>query len=307
MALQLGEPDREPLLGALGLRVRAARARRGMTRRSLARDADVSERYLAQLESGAANPSVSVLRRIADAMAVPLVDLVAEPGDDPVELALAVAALRRLPPSRLLEARRYLESALHAERGDARERRISLVGLRGAGKSTLGAAVARRLGVPFIELDRLLELERGAAVGEILALYGQPALRRYERACLERVIAETPAAVIATGGGIVGSTASLSLLLQRTHCVWLRATPEEHMARVVAQGDVRALAQNASAMADLRAILQARQGFYGQAHATVDTAGRSADESAEDLYQVVLHLLEGSPSRKGSTSSVQAL
>jgi XRE family aerobic/anaerobic benzoate catabolism transcriptional regulator len=250
---------------------------------------------------------VSVLHRIADAMAVSLVDLVAEPGDDPIELGLAVAALRRLPPDRLLEARRYLESALDPERSDPRERRISLVGLRGAGKSTLGAAVARRLAVPFIELDRVLELERGAAVGEILALYGQPALRRYERVCLERVIAETPAGVIATGGGIVGSTASLSLLLQRTHCVWLRATPEEHMARVVAQGDVRPLAKNEGAMADLRAILQARQGFYGQAHAVVDTAGRSADQSTEDLHRVVLTLLDGSSRRNGSTSVRHAL
>jgi XRE family aerobic/anaerobic benzoate catabolism transcriptional regulator len=274
-----------------------------MTRRSLAEDADVSERYLAQLESGGANPSVAVLRRIADAMALPLVDLLAEEGEDPVELGLAVAALRRLPPDKLVEARRYLESALHPERGDLRQRRISLVGLRGAGKSTLGAALARRLEVPFIELDRLLELERGAAVGEILALYGQPAFRRYERACLERVIAETPAAVIATGGGIVGSTASLALLLGRTHCVWVRATPEEHMARVVAHGDFRPMAQNAGAMADLRAILQARQGFYGQAHAVVDTDGRSADESAEDLYRVALGLLGGSGAKMDSTSS----
>jgi XRE family aerobic/anaerobic benzoate catabolism transcriptional regulator len=303
MGSQLAEPGREPLLGLLGLRVRAARARRGMTRRTLAKDADVSERYLAQLESGGANPSVAVLRRIADAMALPLVDLVAEEGEDRVELGLAVAALRRLPPERLGEARRYLEAVLHPERGDLRERRISLVGLRGAGKSTLGTAVARRLGVPFIELDRLLELERGAAVGEILALYGQPALRRYERACLERVIAETPAAVIATGGGIVGSTASLALLLGRTHCVWVRATPEEHMARVVAQGDFRPMAQNAGAMADLRAILQARQGFYGQAHAVVDTDGCSPDQSAEDLYRVALGLFAGSGARIGSTSS----
>jgi XRE family aerobic/anaerobic benzoate catabolism transcriptional regulator len=291
MRAHVTEPARAPFLGRLGLRVRAARARRGMTRRSLAEDAGVSERYLAQLESGAANPSVSVLRRIAEAMALPLVDLVAESGEDPVELGLAVAALRRLPPDKLSEARRFFENALQPERGDARGRRLSLVGLRGAGKSTLGAAVARRLGVPFIELDRQIELERGAAVGEILALYGQPALRRYERACLERVIADTPAAVVATGGGIVGSTASLALLLERTHCVWVRATPEEHMARVVAQGDFRPMAQNAAAMADLRAILQARKGFYGQAHAVVDTEGSSVDESAEQLYRVALGLL----------------
>jgi XRE family aerobic/anaerobic benzoate catabolism transcriptional regulator len=264
-----------------------------MTRRVLAADADVSERYLAQLESGAANPSVAVLRRIADAMALPLVDLVADDGEDPVELGLTVAALRRLPQDKLLEVRRHLESTYLPGSGDSRQRRISLVGLRGAGKSTLGSMVARRLGAPFIELNRLLELERGAAVGEILALYGQPALRRYERICLERLIAETPAAVITTGGGIVGSTASLALLLQRTHCIWVRASPEEHMARVVAQGDVRPMAQNAEAMADLRAILQAREPFYGQAHAVVETAGRSVDESGEDLHRVALELLDG--------------
>jgi XRE family aerobic/anaerobic benzoate catabolism transcriptional regulator len=125
-------------------------------------------------------------------------------------------------------------------------------------------------------------------------------LRRYERACLERVVAETSAAVIATGGGFVGSTASLALLLERTHCVWVRATPEEHMARVVAQGDFRPMAQNAAAMADLRAILQAREGFYGQAHAVVDTDGRSASESAEDLHRVALDLLGGDTPRAAS-------
>lgn len=295
MATQLATPHREPFLGLLGHRVRAARARRGMTRRALAGDADVSERYLAQLESGRANPSVAVLRRVADAMALPLVDLVAAEGDDPVELSLALAALRRLPAPQLAEARRLLESTFPAERGEPRQRRISLVGLRGAGKSTLGPAVARRLGVPFVELSRLLEQEHGAAVGEILALYGQPALRRYERACLERIIAETPAAVIATGGGIVGSTASLALLLERTHCVWLRASPEAHMARVVEQGDFRPMAQNARAMADLRAILQARVPFYGQAHAVLDTDGRSATESAEELHRLACELLAQPP------------
>jgi XRE family aerobic/anaerobic benzoate catabolism transcriptional regulator len=284
---------REPFLGLLGHRVRAARARRGMTRRSLAGDADVSERYLAQLEAGGANPSVAVLRRVADAMALPLVELVAEQAEDPVELGLAMAALRRLPPDQLAEARRFLESTFPAETGDPRQRRISLVGLRGAGKSTLGPALARRLGIPFIELSRLLEQEHGAAVGEILALYGQPALRRYERSCLERVIADSPSAVIATGGGIVGSTASLALLLERTHCVWLRASPQEHMARVVAQGDFRPMAQNARAMADLRAILQARVPFYGQAHAALDTDGRSPAASAEELHRVAAELLAG--------------
>lgn len=300
---QTAQSGREQLLAGLSRRVRAARARRGMTRRSLAEDAEVSERYLAQLESGTANPSVAVLRRIADAMAVPLVDLVAEEGEDPVELGLAVAALRRLPPEQLTEARRFLESTF-PEIGDSRERRISLVGLRGAGKSTLGAVVARRLGVPFIELNRLVEQERGAAVGEILALYGQPALRRYERACLERVTAETPGAVIATGGGIVGSTASLALLLERTHCVWVRATPEEHMARVVAQGDFRPMARSAAAMADLRAILQAREPFYGQAHAEVDTEGRSVRDSAADLHRVARELLGHDVPRSDSSRNM---
>lgn len=271
-----------------------------MTRRSLAGDAEVSERYLAQLEAGAANPSVAVLRRVADAMALPLTDFLAEAGDGPVELGLAIAALRRLPPDKLAEARRFIETTFPPELGDSRQRRLSLVGLRGAGKSTLGAVVARQLGVPFVELDRLIEQEHGAAVGEILALYGQPALRRYERACLERVIAETPAAVIATGGGIVGSTASLALLLERTHCVWVRASPEEHMARVVAQGDFRPMAQNARAMADLRAILQAREPFYGQAHAAVDTANVSVAESAAELHRIARELLGDGPRRDAS-------
>lgn len=283
-------------LVALGDRVRAARARRGMARRILARDSGVSERYLAQLESGSGNPSITVLRQIADAVDYPLAELVtgeAAPSiaPDSAERAEIAALLSRLPDSSLPDIRQALENRLGLAARAGKAGRIALIGLRGAGKSTLGRILADRLGVPFVELNRLVEQDYGGSIGEILALSGQAAFRRIERRCLENLIESHESAVIATGGGIVSEPETFGLLMARCHSVWLRASPEEHMSRVIAQGDLRPMARNTEAMEDLKAILEARDPDYRRADASVDTSGANEAAAAAALESTVRNLL----------------
>jgi XRE family transcriptional regulator, aerobic/anaerobic benzoate catabolism transcriptional regulator len=270
-------------LHRLGERIREMRTRRGMTRKILARDSGVSERYLAQLESGQGNISIILLRQVAAAMGVALEELVRE-APERAELSLLVQSLGRLSGAELAQARRLL-----AERfGPAGRRdRVALIGLRGAGKSTLGPLLAAALGVPFIELDREVERESGIALDEIFALYGQAAFRRYERRSLETVLERHPSAVIATGGSLVSEPGTFDLLMSSCFTVWLKASPEEHMARVVAQGDTRPMADNEQAMADLRRILAVRNALYAKADATVDTAGRTVEESLGELQRAI--------------------
>ena len=268
-------------LNRLGERVRDARARRGLTRKDLARDSRVSERYLAQLEAGHGNISVLLLRQIAAALGLALNELLEEE-EQPVELTLIRQLLQRLPKQRLARIRARLQSEFGspaAERG----RRIALIGLRGAGKSTLGAALARKLGVAFIELDREIEREAGTGLSEIFLLYGQQGYRRYERRCLEKALETHERCVIATGGSIVSEPGTYDLLLSTCFTVWLKAEPEEHMARVVAQGDTRPMAGNTQAMEDLRRILHGRGMLYAQADAVVDTAGHTVEQSLRTL------------------------
>ncbi|HEX7970340.1 MAG TPA: helix-turn-helix transcriptional regulator [Stellaceae bacterium] len=274
-------------LRTLGERIREARARRGMTRKILARDSKVSERYLAQLEAGQGNISIALLRQVAHAMGLPLGDLVREEPDRPVELTLLVQTLARLGPKDLKEARKLLSDAFGTAVESERRHRIALIGLRGAGKSTLGALLARDLGVPFIELDREIERESGTSLGEVFDLYGQSAYRRYERRALETVIERHDRAVIATGGSIVSEPATFDLLLSACYTVWLTAAPEEHMSRVVAQGDHRPMADNEAAMEDLRRILDGRHALYSKADARVDTAGKTVEQSLRDLRVAV--------------------
>jgi XRE family transcriptional regulator, aerobic/anaerobic benzoate catabolism transcriptional regulator len=270
-------------LRLLGERIREARARRGMTRKLLARDSGVSERYLAQLEAGQGNISIALLRQVAQAMGLPLADLVRDEPDRPVELTLLIQTLSRLPPKELQEARRLLADAFGPAVESERRHRIALIGLRGAGKSTLGMLLARDLGVPFIELDREIERDCGTQLAEVFDLYGQAAFRRYERRALETVIERHGRAVIATGGSIVSEPATFDLLLSACYTVWLTAAPEEHMSRVMAQGDYRPMAGNAEAMEDLRQILRGREALYSKADAAVDTAGKTVDESLREL------------------------
>jgi len=271
----------------LGERVREARARRGMTRRILARDSGVSERYLAQLEAGQGNISIILLRQVTQAMGLPLADIVREGPEHPVELALLVQALARLTPPQLADARRSLAKSVGAAVAQERRHRIALIGLRGAGKSTLGAGLAKQLAIPFVELDREIERLSGMTLGTLFDLYGQGAYRRYERRALESVVETHDRAVIATGGSLVSEPATFELLLEACFTVWLTAAPEEHMSRVVAQGDLRPMAENAAAMEDLRRILEGRRALYAKADATIDTAGKSVQRSLSELRKAV--------------------
>lgn len=278
--------DEADYLRTLGERVRETRARRGMSRKILARDSGISERYLAQLEGGQGNISIILLRQLAHAMGVPLTDLVREGAERPVELTLLLQFLERLPPKDLARARQVLTDALRPGEG-ARRARVALIGLRGAGKSTLGRLAAERLGCPFVELDREIERESGITLSEIFALYGQPAYRRYERRALEALIARHDRVVITTGGSIVTEPGTFDLLLSSCRTIWVRATPEEHMARVIDQGDYRPMAENEEAMEDLRRILEGRDALYSKADAVVDTSGRAVADSLEDLLAAV--------------------
>lgn len=277
------DDDDPGFLTALGERVRELRARRGMTRRILAKDSGVSERYLAQLESGTGNATLLILRQVARALNIPLAALVDQGPPPPAELAGALDVLRRLGPDRLAQASALLRRSFGDPLAEAREKRIALIGLRGAGKTTLGAALAERRDVPFIELDREIEREAGVSLATIFDFYGQAGYRRLERSCLERVLAEHPAFVLATGGSIVSEPATFERLLGACYTTWLRAAPGEHMARVVAQGDTRPMAGNGESMNDLQRILDVREPLYRRADATVETSGRSVRESVAAL------------------------
>lgn len=274
------------LLRELGARVREARARRGITRRNLADDSGVSERYLAQLEAGEGNISVLRLHQIAGALNEPVSDLLRENNQKAVELTLIEQFLKRLPPHRLVEVRSQLIRDFGNSRSN-RMHRIALIGLRGAGKSTLGARLARMLDYAFIELDREVEREAGTSLNEIFLLYGQAGYRRYERRCLENVVEQNENVVIATGGSIVSESSTYDILLSTCYTVWLRAQPEEHMARVVAQGDTRPMAGNQESMDDLRRILTGRAALYGQADVVVDTAGKTVEQSLAELNKAI--------------------
>lgn len=271
----------------LGERIRDLRARRGMTRKILAQHSGVSERYLAQLETGHGNISIILLRQIAQGMGLPLVDLVREEPEQPAELTLLIQYLSRLPVEGLARARRALENELEAAGQAARRQRVALVGLRGAGKTTLGNLLAAQREVPFIELGKVIEREAGAPLSEIFSLYGQAAYRRYERRALEAVLEQNPAFVLVPGGSVVSEPATFDLLLSSCKTVWLRASPEEHMARVVAQGDNRPMADNKEAMEDLKRILAGRVAMYSKADVAIDTSGKSVDESLARLVEAV--------------------
>ncbi len=282
--------DRAYLAG-MGERVRQFRARRGMTRKILARDSGVSERYLAQLEGGHGNISILLLRRVATAMGLPLADLLQDGPERPVEYALARQILDGLPAGELGSAYRALAQTTGRGTPGTRAGRIALIGLRGAGKSTLGRRLAEQFKVPFVELAELIAEESGTSLSEIFSLYGQAAYRRYERRALERAIAHERA-VIATGGSIVSEAATYELLLRSCHTVWIAATPAEHMGRVMAQGDLRPMQASREAMADLKRILENRRALYGKADAVIETSGKAIDASAAELAAVAARLID---------------
>lgn len=276
-------------LAELGHRVRAWRARRGMTRKGLAADSGLSERFLADVESGKGNVSINSLEAAARALNITVIDLLQD-APRPA-LARTQGLLARLDDTQLDQAYGLLGSTFGLGDALGREQRVALIGLRGAGKSTLGAKLAIERGVPFIELDREIEREAGTSMNEILLLHGQAGYRRYERRALLRIAEEHPDGVVmTTGGSIVSERETFDLLQSRFYCVWLKASPEEHMSRVVAQGDMRPFdASGASheALDDIRRILASREALYARADAVVDTAARTLKQSMTDLKRAV--------------------
>jgi XRE family transcriptional regulator, aerobic/anaerobic benzoate catabolism transcriptional regulator len=274
----------QEFLRAFGERIRGERARRGMSRKLLAHHAGISERYLTQLESGKGNVSILLLRQIATALGLPLGRLLDEETPTP-EMTLVRQFLARLSPEQLSDAYTSLTMAFADDAQLLRAGRVALVGLRGAGKTTIGAAAANELEVPFFELDKEIERLSGTSLGSILELYGQQAYRRYELQALQELLAAQPRFIVATGGSLVSESATYELLLRNCFTVWVRTTPEEHMQRVLNQGDLRPMAGSQQAMDDLRRILEERSELYGRADATIDTTGKLIQESVRELLE----------------------
>jgi XRE family aerobic/anaerobic benzoate catabolism transcriptional regulator len=261
-----------------------------MTRNALAKDSGVSLRFLAQLEAGQGNPSVLVLRRIAAAMGFPPDALLSDEPVRPIDQTLLVRALGRLSEDELHSARQLLAEHFGREtQPKTKDGYVALIGLRGAGKTTLGKRLALHRGVPFFELDREVEREYGATIGEILQLHGQPGYRRFERQSLQTVLSKHSAAIIETGGGLAADPETLPLLLESTFTIWIRASPEEHMQRVIEQGDLRPMAKSRQAMRELKDILKAREPFYRQAHAQLQTSGKTVEQSFTELLELIEH------------------
>ena len=287
---------KHPFLVALGERVRALRSRRGMTRKALALETDVSERHLANLEYGVGNASILILLQVAQALQCSLAELLGDVTTRSPEWLMIRELLEQRDEATLRRVRITVGELLgtggaHGEGGRVRSSRVALVGLRGAGKSTLGALLAENLGFPFVELSREIEKFAGCSIGEIQALYGQNAYRRYERRALEEAIQIYPEAVIATPGGIVSDPATFNLLLAHCTTVWLKADAEDHMKRVLAQGDTRPMAASREAMEDLQRILAGRAAFYSKAELRVDTSAQPLDDSFRVLRGVVRQAL----------------
>jgi len=281
-------PAGESLLMRIGERIRNLRAIRGMSRKALAKDAEVSERFLADLESGVGNASIMLLNRLADALALPLTEIVG--GDDTrADLSLSVQLLSRLNDADLQESRQWLQARFATNADDsARLSRIALIGLRGAGKSTLGRKLATALQYPFVELDQTIEELSGMDSTQIHSMLGQSAYRRYEFDALRSiVIGASKQLVVAVPGSIVSEADTFNYLL--THCftIWIKASPEEHMSRVIAQGDMRPMSGNREAMSDLKRILATRDPLYAKADTAISTSDRSVDQTLEELIKSI--------------------
>ena len=279
--------DSDTYLRRLGERVRMLRHQRGMSRKALAQHAKVSERYLAQLEVGKGNCSIVLLRRIARAIGLPVTQLVNESAEPALDLVLLTQFVERLPAKALSEARDLLHKHFGEPSEDLRRRRIALIGLRGGGKSTLGRLLAAKLNVPFIELDREIERRSGASLSEIFDMFGQETFRRAEREALEDVLRQHRHFVMATSGSIVTDPGTMELLLSSCFTVWVRAEPEDHMRRVMEQGDKRPMANSARAMQDLIAILKSREPLYAKAEASLTTTGKTPEQNLSELMRVI--------------------
>jgi XRE family aerobic/anaerobic benzoate catabolism transcriptional regulator len=284
---------KNPLLIALGERVRALRARRGITRKALARTADVSERHLANLEYGVGNASFLVLTQVAQALQCAPAELIGDFSTSSPEWLMIRELLEHRDDATLRRVRVAIGEMLGTGGGNAqRSSRVALIGLRGAGKSTLGAMLAEDLGFPFVELSREIEKFAGCSIAEIQALYGTNAYRRYERRALEEAIQIYPEAIIATPGGLVSDPATFNQLLAHCTTVWLQADAQDHMMRVAAQGDMRPMAASKEAMEDLKGILAGRAPFYAKAEFKLDTSAQPLAESFVKLRELVREALQ---------------
>lgn len=288
-----GAASDRAFLYELGQRVRRMRALRGMSRKALAVASGVSERYLAQLEGGEGNLSIVLLRRVARATGAPIEDLVSD-DPPPGQWPLLRQLLRGAAPEGVAAAM----AALRGEAPDAQAAgaapkvgRIALIGLRGAGKTTLGRIVAARLGWTFIELNHEIERLAGFSVTEIFKLYGQGGYRRLEQRALQAVAAIPPPLLLATGGGLVAEPLTFDLLLHAFETIWVKARPQEHMSRVREQGDLRPMSNESDAMNELVAILSSREALYARARAVLDTSGETLEQSADKLAQLIETLM----------------
>lgn len=290
-------PAKHPFLIGLGERVRALRARRGMTRKALAAATEVSERHLANLEYGVGNASVLILLQVAQALKCTLAELLGDVTTRSPEWLMIRELLENSDEATLRRVRETIGELLgtggaHGHGQSQRSARVALVGLRGAGKSTLGNLLAADLGFPFVELSREIEKFAGCSINEIQNLYGQNAYRRYERRALEEAIQIYPEAVIATPGGLVSDPATFNQLLSHCTTVWLHADPEDHMQRVAAQGDLRPMAGNREAMDDLKGILAGRSAFYSKAEFRLDTSAAALEPTFAALRSLVRQALD---------------
>ncbi|HWM83481.1 MAG TPA: helix-turn-helix transcriptional regulator [Pseudolabrys sp.] len=284
-AVAVSEADihEDRFLAELGQRVRDTRALRGMSRKVLSRASGLSERYIAQLESGQGNVSIILLRRIAQAMGTRIDNLLPD-NDASSDWLVLRDLLQDATPEQIAQVKATLSGGLATA---ASTQRVALIGLRGAGKSTLGRIAAQRIGWPFIELDQEIERAAGVSITEVFALYGQEGYRRLEQSELRRLIGEPGPMLIATGGGIVAEPLTFDLVLSSCFAIWLKASPEEHMQRVRDQGDLRPMRDDRSAMQELRAILLSREPLYARARAVVDTSGLDAETAAARLVDVI--------------------
>ena len=279
---------KHPLLDQVGRRVREIRSRRGMTRKQLAAAAEISERHLANLESGVGNASILLLHQVAGGLRSSLVDLLGDITTSSPEWLLIREALSGREEQELHRVRIRLNDLLgepYSKRQPSG--RIALIGLRGAGKSTLGKMLADHLGYPFVELTREIEKLAGCSIGEIQALYGGNTYQRYEQKALKEVIGQFTQIVVATPGGLAADATALNVVLTNFTTVWLKADPEDHMQRVVDQGDLRPMAASSEAMDDLKGILAGREPFYSKADHTLDTSEQSLKQTFVLLKKMI--------------------
>ena len=272
----------------VGNQIRLTRKKSAISRRILSEKSGVSQRYLAQLEAGSGNISIALLFQIATALETNVQDLLIDTDVPQGDFQRFANLFHNATGD---QKNRALEQLQQSVNSGTKDNRICLLGLRGAGKSTLGQRLAEQIDTEFLELNRLIEDQGGMPIGDLIALYGQEGFRQLEKRALDTVLRTKQSVVLAVGGGIVSEAGTYQLLLESFHTIWLKALPEEHMERVRQQGDNRPMAGNPKAMDELRSILVDREGLYSRADALVDTSNRSPDSSLQDLLDEVAQIL----------------